>query len=164
MRPAAINSTFGSDVIALIPALKAFARRFCRGQSERDDLVQETLLKALANSDKFQSGTNLKSWLFTIMRNTFCTMYGRSNREFVGKAESVDIQPRVEPAQEWAVLGKELQRELHALPDHYRLAFNLIFIDGVTYEDAARRFGCPIGTVKSRVNRARAQLADRLSW
>ncbi|HEV7436561.1 MAG TPA: sigma-70 family RNA polymerase sigma factor [Pseudorhizobium sp.] len=163
MRPAEAASTFHADVTKLIPALKLFARRFCREQSGQDDLVQETLLKAFANADKFQHGTNLKSWLFTIMRNTFCTMYGQSKREFVGGADSVDIQPSVDPTQEWVARGKEFQRELLALPDHYRLAFNLIFIDGVSYEDAAQRSGCPIGTVKSRVSRARAQLADRLS-
>nr|CAD6437875.1 RNA polymerase subunit sigma [Rhizobium sp. Q54] len=164
MRPAEAASTFRADVTKLIPALRSFARRFCREQSRQDDLVQETLLKALANADKFQHGTNLKSWLFTIMRNTFCTMYRQGSREFVGGADSIDLQPSVGPGQEWAVRGKEFERELHALPDHYRMAFNLIFIDGVTYEDAARQAGCPIGTVKSRVNRARAHLAERLSW
>lgn len=164
MRPAEAQSTFRSDVIELIPALRAFARRFCREQSKQDDLVQETLLRALANAEKFQDGTQLKSWLFTIMRNTFCTMYGQAKREFAGGAASIDLQPSVGPPQEWAVRGMEFERELHALPDHYRLAFNLILIDGVTYKDAARQAGCPIGTVKSRVNRARAQLADRLSW
>jgi RNA polymerase sigma-70 factor (ECF subfamily) len=164
MQHAEALSTFRAEVLELMPALKSFARRFCREQSEQDDLVQETLLKALANADKFKSGTNLKSWLFTIQRNAFCTMYGRSKREFAGRSENVDLQATVGPAQEWAIRGKEFERELNALPDHFRHAFNLVLIDGLTYDEAARRSGCALGTIKSRVNRARNHLAERIMW
>nr|CAD6438760.1 RNA polymerase subunit sigma [Rhizobium sp. Q54] len=157
-------STFRAEVIELIPALRSFARRFSRDRSEQDDLIQKTLLKALANADKFKNGTNLKSWLFTIERNIFCTKYGRSKREFVGKKASVDLQAAGDPPQEWSIREKEFQRELHALPDHYRHAVNLVLIDGVSYKEAAHQIGCAVGTVKSRVNRGRRQLADRLTW
>lgn len=75
------------ELLEHLPALRNFARRFHSSPSDVDDLVQETSLKAIANADKFQRGTQLRSWLFTIMRNTFCTKFGLTKREDVGLAD-----------------------------------------------------------------------------
>ncbi|MEA3533461.1 sigma-70 family RNA polymerase sigma factor [Rhizobium sp. CC-YZS058] len=151
-----------AELIELIPALRNFAVRFHRSPNEAEDLVQETLLKSLANLHRFQEGTRLKSWMFTIMRNTFCTKFGLAKREPVGSEDCVANQPTVPPVQEWAVRGHELEVALGELPPLYRQAISLIAIDGISYEHAAERCHCPLGTMKSRVNRARAHLARRL--
>ena len=151
-----------AEMIELIPALKAFARRLDRSPSNFDDLVQETLVRALANIEKFQEGTSLKSWLFTILRNTFCTKFGLSKREVIGLEDCASARPTVNAPQEWSVRANEFHRALLDLPQHYRDAVDIILIQGQSYEVAAERCGCPVGTIKSRVNRARAQLANQL--
>jgi RNA polymerase sigma-70 factor (ECF subfamily) len=148
------------EIVELIPALRAFARTFCREPTDADDLVQETLTKAIANIDKFKPGTRMKSWLFTIMRNTFCTHYRRSKREQVGLDQAVADTP-IEPRQEWAVRQTELRKALHRLPPRQRQALVLVTL-GTSYEETARLCDCEIGTVKSRVNRARQELLTEL--
>ena len=150
------------QIVDVIPALRAFARTFCQNQNDADDLVQETLVRALAHVDHFQEGTRLKSWMFTIMRNTFCTRYRISRREAVGVTECISSQESVQPEQEWRLRGHELEAACSHLPDKYRSAFEFIFIDGRSYEEAAEHFHCPIGTIKSRVNRARRHLMIEL--
>jgi len=150
------------DVVELIPALRSFARRFYANTSDIDDLVQDTLLRAIANIDKFQPGTSLKSWLFTIMRNTFCTRYGQAKREFVGAEDCASLQRAISAPQEWAVRALEFDRALAALPDHYREAFETVLMRGESYEATALRYDCPVGTIKSRVNRARMAILRSL--
>ncbi|MFB9910056.1 sigma-70 family RNA polymerase sigma factor [Rhizobium paknamense] len=149
-------------VVELIPALRAFARTFCRRQEDADDLVQETLAKALANLDKFEPGTRLKSWLFTIMRNTFCTRAKKSSRETVGIDDVLSDSLTTQANQEWSVQSDEVRRALNRLPLHHREVVILVVMLGERYEDAAAICGCPIGTVKSRLNRARQQLRQEL--
>jgi RNA polymerase sigma factor (sigma-70 family) len=151
-----------AELLELLPALHKFARRFYSSQNDVDDLVQDTLVKVLSNLDKFEEGTRLKSWMFTIMRNTFCTRFGRSKREYVGIDEVLGQKAIVQPQQEWSLRGQELEEAIEALPKASRDAINIVFIQGENYEEAARRFGCPIGTVKSRVNRARERIAEML--
>lgn len=150
------------ELLQQVPALRSFARRFHSSPNDIDELVQETLLKALSNAEKFHRGTRLKSWLFTIMRNIFCTRYGLSKRESTASLEDCSAWPVVAPAQEWGVRGRELDSAFNALPDHYRWALELVFIQGLSYEAAASQCGCRIGTVKSRVNRAKQHLAQAL--
>jgi len=150
------------QIVDVIPALRAFARTFYQNQNDADDLVQETLVRALAHVDHFQEGTRLKSWMFTIMRNTFCTRYRISRREAVGVTECISSQESVQPEQEWRLRGHELEAACSNLPDKYRSAFEFIFVDGRSYEEAAEHFHCPIGTIKSRVNRARRHLMIEL--
>lgn len=151
-----------SDVVALIPALRAFARTFCQKPEEADDLVQETLMKALANLDKFEPGTRLKSWLFTIMRNSFCTRIKKSSRESIGLPEALAASLVTEASQDWVVQADEVRRALERLPAHHREILVLIVMLGERYEDAAVICGCAVGTVKSRLNRAREQLRREL--
>lgn len=146
------------ELLEHLPVLRNFARRFHASPTDIDDLVQETYVKAIANSEKFQRGTRLRSWLFTIMRNTFCTKFGLTKREDVGLADDTALQVTVPPTQEWALRGRELEKAISDLPEHHRMAIEMIFIDCLSYEDAAQKCGCAIGTMKSRVNRARLHL------
>ncbi|MGE7369056.1 sigma-70 family RNA polymerase sigma factor [Neorhizobium sp. NPDC001467] len=146
------------ELLKHLPALRNFARRFHSSPIDVDDLVQETYVKAIANAEKFRRGTQLRSWLFTIMRNTFCTKFGLTRREDVGLADDTALQVSVPATQEWKLRGQELERAISNLPEHQRQAIEMIFIDCLSYEDAAHRCGCASGTMKSRVNRARLQL------
>lgn len=155
------NDVIRADMIRLIPEIRNFAKRFSNNPNDVDDLVQETLLRGLANLDKFQPGTRLRSWLFTILRNSFCTRYQRSVREAPGREDCVSLQSSVPPAQEWAIRMQEFNRAVENLSPEHRGAFDAVLIDGDSYEAAAKRCGCPVGTIKSRVNRARLVLAQQ---
>lgn len=150
------------DVVLLIPPLRAYARALTRNAADADDLVQDTLCKALANLHRFQPGTHLRAWLFTIMRNTFYTRAGRSRREVTGSSDCVSGTLVSEPTQEWSVRGKELIAAVGRLPVHYRETLVLVVMLGESYETAAGVFGCTVGTIKSRVNRARALVRQDL--
>jgi RNA polymerase sigma-70 factor (ECF subfamily) len=156
------NARLNAELIDLMPALQKFARRFYSLQTDIDDLVQDTLVKALSNFDKFEEGTRLKSWMFTIMRNTFCSRFNVAKREHVGIDDAMAGKSRVQPHQEWSVRGVELEHAIAGLPKPSREAVHLVLVQGMSYEDAARQFGCPVGTVKSRVNRARERLVQQL--
>lgn len=147
-----------AELLQHIPALRNFARRFHSAPSDVDDLVQETLTRAIANADKFHRGTQLRSWLFTIMRNTFCTKFGLRKREDVGFGDDAALRVTIPAVQDWKIRGRELERAICALSTDQRKAIELIFIGCVSYEDAALVCGCALGTVKSRVSRAREQL------
>ena len=157
------SSSFSqAELLALVPPLRAFARRFVSKQEEIDDLVQETVTKALTHANKFQRGTRLKSWLFTILRNCFCTRYGSSKREVVGLSDDICERAVAAPTQEWHLRGQELSRAFANLPSHQHAVLLMVFVEGISYEEAALRSGCALGTVKSRVNRARLQIARSL--
>lgn len=150
------------SIVDLIPALRAFARTFCRVPDDADDLVQETLTKGLANIDKFEPGTRMKSWLFTIMRNTYYTRAKAAAREAPGLLDCASLRPISEATQEWSVQSKEVHGAIQRLPEHQREVLMLIGVLGVSYEEAAEICGCAVGTVKSRLNRARANVLEFL--
>lgn len=145
-------------VVSLIPALRAFARTFYRDVDSADDLVQETLTKAIANIEKYETGTHMKSWLFTIMRNAFYSRYKKERREQTGLLEDAADRLHTEAAQEWALQRGEIKAAIERLPPHQREVLVLIGVLGVSYEETARICNCAIGTVKSRLNRAREAL------
>ncbi|WP_366654874.1 sigma-70 family RNA polymerase sigma factor [Fodinicurvata sp. EGI_FJ10296] len=149
-----------SELLEMIPALRAFARSFCRSPYDADDLVQETLMKGIANIDKFQPGTNMKSWLFTIMRNTFYTGIKVYNRECPGAADCVSSKPSSLPSQEWGIRGSEITQAVFNLPYEQREVTMLISMLGMSYPDAAEICDCSIGTIKSRLSRARQKLLE----
>ncbi|MGU3492458.1 sigma-70 family RNA polymerase sigma factor [Xanthobacteraceae bacterium A53D] len=155
---AAVAADLRNQVLELLPALRAFARSLTRNRTEADDLVQETLLKALSNIDKFDPGTNLRAWLFTILRNTYYTEIRKRRRENDGMATLAQQDSNMGPAQEWAVTLKSLKEALELLPSDQREALVLVGAAGLSYEEAADVCGCALGTIKSRVNRARAKL------
>ncbi|AYD01578.1 sigma-70 family RNA polymerase sigma factor [Neorhizobium sp. NCHU2750] len=149
------------NIAAQIPALTRFARRLVGPRGDVEDLVQDTLLKALSASGQFRPGTALKSWLFTIMRNTFCTAYRVRQREQVGLPDALVAVLGVPPSQDWAIRRIEMEEALDRMPGGVRQALLLISF-GSSYDETARICRCEVGTVKSRVNRARKSLVDEL--
>lgn len=154
--------TVRDEMIVLIPALRAYAWILTRRDQDVDDLVQETLLKAIAKIDSFEPGTNLRAWLITIMRNTFLNNIARSKRMRTGDEDCVSTSLSTPATQEWSVRGSEMMSAVAALPRHYREMLIYVVMIGESYESAAETFGVRIGTVKSRVNRARAMVAEQL--
>ena len=148
------------ELVDLIPALRAFARTFHPDPNDADDLVQETLTKGIANMHQFQPGTSMKSWLFTIMRNTFYTRIKVYNRECPAAADCASSKPTMLPSQEWSVRSQEIRQAIQCLPYEQREALILIAMLGMSYLDTAEICDCAIGTVKSRLNRARQNLVE----
>ncbi len=153
--PKTENREIVTDMTTLIPSLRAYARSLLPGSAEADDLVQETLLKGIANIDKFEPGTNLRRWLFTIMRNTFLTNVHKRKRESPGLADCASAVPVSYPVHDAHIAGQSLMRVIEQLPMQYREIIALVYLTGESYEDTARILNCPIGTIKSRVSRAR---------
>jgi RNA polymerase sigma-70 factor, ECF subfamily len=158
----AVNASLKDALLGMIPNLRAFAISLCGNHERADDLVQETLLKAWSHMDSFQEGTNLRAWLFTILRNSYFSEIRRRRREVEDsdgkKAESLSVAP----AQQGHLDMQDLRKALDMLPPDQREALVLVGAAGVSYEEAAEIAHCAVGTVKSRVNRARIKLASLL--
>jgi len=138
----------------MIPALRAFAWSVSRNGADADDLVQETLIKAWSHRERFEAGTNLRAWLFTILRNTYYTAVVRRRREVRDEDDRHANSLVSAPDQDWRLTLRALQASLDRLPLEHREALILVGAAGLSYEEAAEICGCPLGTVKSRVNRA----------
>lgn len=160
-RDKATERAFDAGLSGHLPNLTAFARSLTRDAVRADDLVQETAAKALSNRDKFEPGTNQRAWLFAILRNTFLSDIRRRKRE-------VDIEQAPEPStagipsQEANLSLSELKRALSILPESQRVAILMVGAEGLSYEEAAKVGRCAVGTIKSRVSRARARLESLL--
>lgn len=152
-----------TQVVDLIPALRAFARTFGGSRFEADDLLQETLFRALRGIDGFEPGTNLKSWLFTIMHNAFRTQYKLRKREAPGAINCADLPIAIPAPQDWCVLNGELRTALDRLAPDHREVLVLVAGYGLTYKEAADICDCAVGTIKSRLSRARDELALRMN-
>ncbi len=150
-------------VLAAVPSLRAFAISLCGNVDRADDLVQETLLRALANIDSFQPGTNMSAWLFTILRNLFRSEYRKRRREVEDGDGSYAEMLKSQPEQSSRVEFEEFRAALAKLPPDQREALILVGASGFSYEEAAEICDCAVGTIKSRVNRARSRLAELLS-
>jgi RNA polymerase sigma-70 factor (ECF subfamily) len=158
-----LSAQFQRDIIALIPHLRAFARSLCRQPTMSEDLAQEVLAKAWRSRERFEAGTNLKAWLFTILRNEYYSQRRRSWRESHWdevKAARIAAPPDL---QLWSLELSDTVNAMRELPDHQREALVLVAAGGVSYEDAAAICGVPVGTVKSRVARGRTGLMNKLS-
>ena len=150
-------------LVGTIPNLRAFAISLTGDHHRANDLVQETLLKAWANRDRFEAGTNLKAWLFTILRNTYFSEIRKRRRE-VQDTDGVAASQLVSPPEQYGHLDlNEFRKALIDLSDDQREALLLVGAEGFSYEEAAEICGCAVGTVKSRVNRARGRLAELMS-
>jgi len=156
------EQSMSDNLLHYIPMLRAFARSLCRNAPDSDDLVQDTLRRAIEAAHTYREGTNMRAWLFTIMRNRFYTETRKRAREMTGTADCVSSQGSVPEHQIWNLRGKELERAVNALPIHYREAIVLVIVLGESYEDVSRLLDCKIGTVKSRVNRGRMLLRNAL--
>lgn len=162
--PSQAGRKLSDEIVGFIPALRVYARSLCRNATDADDLVQETLARAIANVHRFQRGTNLRAWLFTIMRNRFYSDWIKRSRERTGDKDCVSAVPSApDNSQMWYLEMRELERAIDALPVQFRDTIILVAALGMSYIDAAERLDCDIGTIKSRVNRARNLLRQNLA-
>ncbi|MGE5766317.1 MAG: sigma-70 family RNA polymerase sigma factor [Bacteroidota bacterium] len=150
------------QIVEVIPNLRAFARSLVSNPSQADDLVQGAITRALSNLDKFEAGTNLRAWMFTILRNLYYSELRKRRREVEDADGGYAAMLASQPNQLAALELKDFRRALSQLPAEQREALVLIGASGFSYEDAARICGCAVGTMKSRVNRGRNRLADLL--
>lgn len=141
-----------------VPVLRAFAISLSSRFDLADDLVQETLLKAWRHQERFEPGTNLRAWLFMILRNEYYSMRRKRRREVEDGNDVYAGQLAATGAQESTIAMREFRIALAQLPDEQREAILLIGALGVSYGEAATTCGVPVGTMKSRVSRARARL------
>ena len=153
-----MTAPFKQQLVEAIPMLRGFARSISGNHDRADDLVQETLVKAIANRDKYKMGTNLHAWLVTILRNQYYSEGRRRWRE-VSDAEGTHAARLVEqPAHSGRLELVEFMAALQVLPEEQREALILVGASGLSYEEAAEVLGTRVGTVKSRVSRARSRL------
>jgi len=160
---ARMSAEIKADLIAVIPNLRAFAVSLCGNPDRADDLVQETLVKAWSNLDSFVPGTNLPAWLFTILRNIYYSEYRKRRREVADSDGAIAARLATAPSQNSHMDLLDFHAALQQLPNDQREALILIGASGLSYEEAAGICGCAVGTMKSRVNRARNRLAELLS-
>ena len=150
------------ELLAAIPNLRAFAISLCGNRDSADDLVQDTLMRAWSNMDRYTAGTNLHAWLFTILRNSFFSQHRKIVREVEDADGFYANRLSTAPEQQAHLDLQDFQRALMKLSADQREALLLVGAEGYSYEEAARICGCAEGTIKSRVNRARNRLAELL--
>jgi RNA polymerase sigma-70 factor, ECF subfamily len=150
-------------MLAAVPSLRAFGISLSGNVDRADDLVQETLLRAMANIDSFQPGTNMSAWLFTILRNLFRSEYRKRRREVEDADGKYAETLKSHPEQHGRVEFEEFRVALGKLPPDQREALVLVGASGFSYEEAAAICECAVGTIKSRVNRARTRLTELLA-
>jgi RNA polymerase sigma-70 factor, ECF subfamily len=150
-------------MLAAIPSLRAFAISLTYNVDAADDLVQDAILRAWANIDRFELGTNINAWLFTILRNAFYSQYRKARRLVEDPDGSYAARLGAPPEQNARCDFEDMRTALARLPVDQREALILIAAEGLSYEDAAQVCGVAIGTIKSRAHRARARLAELLS-
>lgn len=171
---AAKQSDFEREALPHMNALYSFALRLCRNREDANDLVQETFMKGFRFFDKFERGTNCKAWLFRILKNTYINQYRKDKREpdiveydvieefydliRSDSSDSTDLQKKIFDN----LLDDEVSTALESLPETFRTAIILCDLEGMTYEEIAEIIECPIGTVRSRLHRARKMLASQL--
>jgi RNA polymerase sigma-70 factor (ECF subfamily) len=155
--------SFEDQLVRHLPQLRAFARFLVKDRSQADDLVSETVVRALSARSQFQPGTNLRAWLFVILRN--CHINGfRQHRISVERVEDViDASSPTQPEQLAVVELREVRAALTKVSPQHREVLALVAGAGLSYEEAAAICQCAVGTVKSRLNRARAELKQVLS-
>ncbi|WP_421785190.1 sigma-70 family RNA polymerase sigma factor [Hyphobacterium sp.] len=151
---------FIKQLTELTPHLRAFAHSLCKDPVEADDLAQESLVKAWKARDSFQEGSNLKAWVFQILRNHFYSERRKLWRKSETSAEIADNMMPMNEGQSAALDLADLRSALKSLPDEQREALILVGAGGFSYDEAAEICGCALGTIKSRVNRARIALAE----
>jgi RNA polymerase sigma-70 factor, ECF subfamily len=163
MRRMKVDPATRETMLAAVPGLRAFAMSLCGKIDRADDLVQETLLRALTNIDSFEPGTNMSAWLFTILRNLFRSEYRKRRREVEDADGRFSASLKSQPEQPSHMEFEEFRAALAQLPPDQREALILVGASGFSYEEAAQICGSAVGTIKSRVNRARIRLAELLA-
>jgi RNA polymerase sigma-70 factor (ECF subfamily) len=146
------------DLVACVPHLRIFARSLTGNHERADDLLQDTIVRALTAAHQFRAGTNLRAWMFTILRNLHCDEFRKKRVQTQSLDDTPGHEPAVSPSQEASLEFSDFSRAFWQLDDDRRKALFLVGADGLTYEEAAKLCDCPKGTVKSRVSRARREL------
>jgi len=170
------RGSFEHRTLEYLDALYNFAMWLMGREEDAKDLVQETYLKAFRFAHQFQEGTNLKAWLFRILRNTFINLYWKRSKEVIGDIEVAEAEPSSIPSlpagpfQEelegrlfGPLIQSDIEKALNRLPEAFRIPIILSDLEGFSQAEIAEILGCPIGTVKSRLYRGRRILRDMLS-
>lgn len=158
-------SRFGVELEVHIAALRRYARALLRDRGDADDLVQEALARALSRADRFQPGTNLRAWLFTILHNVHVNQI----RQKVARPDEVPVEDTaalrlsIPARQETQIELRDMARALDELPVEQRQVLLLVALEGLKYEEVAEVLGIPIGTVMSRLSRAREAVRQKLA-
>ncbi|MEQ9695920.1 RNA polymerase sigma factor [Shimia sp. SDUM112013] len=151
------------EILEHLPSMRAFAMSLTRNRASADDLVHDSIVKAWKNFDKFQNGTNLRAWLFTILRNTFYSQRRKAKHEVADVDGAMAATLAVKPHHDGRLALADFEKAFAELTDEQREALVLVGASGMSYEEAAETCGVKVGTVKSRVNRARARLIELMS-
>lgn len=155
-------AVFRNDMLALIPSLRAFARGLCRNRDLADDVVQEAMMRAWAARETFKPGSNFRAWMFTIVRNEFFSVVRKRKRETSLDPEFAAATLIQEATQEGGLHLDDVDQAMAKLPAHQAEVLWLIAGAGLSYDEAAVVVGCGIGTVKSRLNRARTAVREMI--
>lgn len=157
-------STFGVELEVHIASLRRYARALLRNRVDAEDLVQEALARAIARADTFKAGTNLRAWLFTILHNVHVNQVrSRASRPDEVPMEAVESRLTTAPRQEERVEVREMMRVIEELPEEQRQVLLLVALEGLKYDEVADALGIPIGTVMSRLSRARDAVRAKLA-
>ncbi|TRD21683.1 RNA polymerase sigma factor [Palleronia caenipelagi] len=148
------------EILDHLSALRAFAMSLTRNSAAADDLVQDTIEKAWKNIEKFEAGTNLRAWLFTIQRNAFYSVRRKSKREVADVDGAIAATLSERPAHDGRLALNDFRKAFEQLPDEQREALMLVGASGFAYDEAAEMCGVAVGTIKSRANRGRRRLAE----
>lgn len=148
------------ELVEHLPSMRAFAMSLVHNSALADDLVQDAVVKAWSNFDKFETGTNLRAWLFTILRNTYYSLYRKRRRETEDPDGLIAGKLSEKPAHDGHLAMNDFREAFAKLTDEQREVLVLVGAEGFSYEDAAEMCGCAVGTIKSRTNRARKRLAE----
>jgi RNA polymerase sigma-70 factor (ECF subfamily) len=168
------DSEFQREAVPHMDALYNYALRMTGDPNNADDLLQDTYLKAYRFWDKYEKGTNIRAWLFRIMKNSYINLYRKASKE-PDTVDYDDVQNFYQTIRDQStdpndlqeklfgnLLGDDVARALESLPEDFRTVIILCDIEGFTYEEIAEFVECPVGTVRSRLHRGRKLLRDKL--
>ena len=158
-----LSADLQADLMQALPRLRAFAISLTGNVDDADDLAHDTVVRALGHIDHFEPGTNLQAWLFTILRNAFYSRHRRRRREIEDPDGAMAEKLSVMPAQGAHLHLEDVRSALAKLSPQQREAILLVGAEGLSYEEASEVCGVLVGTIKSRVNRARSRLVELLS-
>lgn len=152
------------ELLACLSDMQAFARFLVKDYERADDLVQEATVRVLAASDQFEPGTNFKAWVFTILRNLYYNELQKTKRfvDHGGSGDGFEFLAALSSTQESSLDFRDFYRVFWQLDENHREVLMLVGASGLSYEDAASVCGCQVGTIKSRVSRARRDLRERM--
>ena len=158
-----MTDAFETELLTILPQLRTVAMALARDRSGADDLLQDSLMLALAGRRSFQPGTNIKAWMYRVMRNRLISLIRKRKMNTISLDEPAAAAIGTRGGQEDQMAVRELERALSRLPAVQRQAVLLVGVEGYSHVEAARQAGCRVGTVKSRLSRARSVLKGRLA-